>query len=43
MEVAAHVDGAEWVDTDGVTYRNIHLAAQGHFELGVAVAERLSN
>jgi hypothetical protein len=42
MEVAAHVDGAEWVDTDGATYRNIHLAAQGHFELGVAVAERLS-
>ena len=39
---AAHVDGAEWVDTDGATYRNIHLAAQGHFELGVAVAERLS-
>ena len=34
--------GAEWVDTDGATYRNIHLAAQGHFELGVAVAERLS-
>ena len=30
MEVAAHVDGAEWVDTDGATYRNIHLAAQGH-------------
>ena len=28
--------------TDGATYRNIHLAAQGHFELGVAVAERLS-
>ena len=23
-------------------HRNIHLAAQGHFELGVAVAERLS-
>ena len=42
MEVAAHVDGAEWVDTDGATYRNIHLAAQGHFELGVAVSERLS-
>ena len=42
MEVGAHVDGAEWVDTDGATYRNIHLAAQGHFELGVAVAERLS-
>ena len=42
MEVSAHVDGAEWVDTDGATYRNIHLAAQGHFELGVAVAERLS-
>ena len=41
MGVASSITDADWLDTDSVEYRNVHLSATGHVELGRAVAERL--
>ena len=41
MGVASSIADAHWLDTDTIEYRNVHLSASGHVELGRAVAERL--